>query len=77
VQSGPYIGGLPEPYGRGIGAVESYVVVDLNFGYSLRRLLPGLRFDLTVNNLFDHKHREYVGAPKIGRLSLARLSFSL
>jgi iron complex outermembrane receptor protein len=77
VQSGPYIGGLPEPYGRGIGAVESYVVVDLNFGYSLRSLLRGLRFDVTVNNIFDHKHRQYVGAPKIGRLSLARVSFSL
>lgn len=77
VQSGPYLGGLPEPYGTGRGGVEQYIVFDVNVGRSLGKIIPGLRLDVTVNNLSDFKHREFVGAPKIGRLALAQLSYSL
>lgn len=77
VQSGPYLGGLPEPYGTGRGGVEQYIVFDVNAGRGLEKVIPGLRLDVAVNNLFNYKHREFVGAPKIGRLALAQLSFSL
>lgn len=77
VQSGPYLGGLPEPYGTGRGGVEQYIVFDVNVGRSLGKIIPGLRLDVTVNNLFDFEHREFVGAPKIGRLALAQLNYSL
>lgn len=76
VQAGPYVGGLPAPYGNGIGGIEGYFILDMNLGYSLKNLIPGLRFDITVNNLFNYVHREFVGAPEIGRLALARVGFS-
>lgn len=77
VLAGPYVGGLPAPYGYGIGGVKNYFIVDMNLGYSLRRVIPGLRFDLTINNIFGYKHREFVGAPQVGRLALLQATFGL
>jgi len=35
-----------------------------------------MTFDIMVQNVFDKEHREFIGAPKIGRLGLARLNFT-
>ncbi len=54
------------------GTVPGYVV--LNLGASVR--LPthqGISLALTATNLFNNVHQEYVGAPAIGRLMVARL----
>jgi len=51
--------------------VDSYVIFDLNTGIDV---LADLRFTLTVQNVFDNKHIEFVGAPKLGRLAVARLT---
>jgi len=61
-------------YGPFIGTtVESYAVVDLN----LRLYLPyNSQLTLTVQNLLNNKHIEFVGAPEIGRLSILHISHS-
>jgi iron complex outermembrane receptor protein len=61
-----------EMYGPFIGTtVESFTVVDLNLGY---RLPYRSKLTVTVQNLFNNKHIEFVGAPEIGRLALLRIS---
>lgn len=77
VLSGPYVGGLPAPYGNGLNGVEDYVIYDLNLGYDLSRWYNGLRIDLIGQNIFDNRHREFIGAPKIGRLGMARLTLNM
>lgn len=54
--------------------VQSFVVVDLNASY---RILPSTALSLTVQNVFDNKHIEFVGAPEIGRLALLRVTYQL
>jgi outer membrane receptor for ferrienterochelin and colicins len=53
--------------------VKSYTVVDLNLGYNLPF---SSQLSLTVQNLLDHKHAEFIGAPRIGRLALMRITRS-
>ncbi len=63
---------FPMNSGVYIGDVEGYVVVDAAIGYELpfRR---GTRVSLTANNVLNNVHREFFGAPEIGRLLLLRL----
>ena len=51
--------------------VESYIVTDLNTGINI---IPDLRFTVTVQNVFNNKHIEVIGAPALGRLATARLT---
>lgn len=61
-------------YGPFMGTrVESYVVVDLNMKWHLPY---NSQLAVAVQNLFDNKHSEFVGAPKIGRLAMLRISHS-
>jgi iron complex outermembrane receptor protein len=53
--------------------VKSYVIVDLNAGIDI---VPDTRFTVTVQNIFDNKHIEFVGAPELGRLAVARVTQS-
>ncbi|HEY7529944.1 MAG TPA: TonB-dependent receptor, partial [Gemmatimonadota bacterium] len=58
------------------GRVAGYAVVDAEAGWRLpwaRRV----RLGLSLENLFDHRHRQFVGAPELGRLLLARLRTEL
>ncbi len=64
VQSGPYIGTVP-----------SYFLLDLSAGYDFADI--GLRLDVTVQNVLDEVHREFVGAPQLGRVGMARLTYSI
>lgn len=57
-----------------IGPVNSYTVFDANVGYQLP-WASGARVSLTVTNLFNDLHNEFVGAPKIGRLALLKLQY--
>ncbi len=54
------------------GVVDEYTVVDASIGYRLP-FQPGTRVSLTVNNLAGNMHREFVGAPEVGRLLLVRV----
>jgi iron complex outermembrane receptor protein len=51
--------------------VDSYILVDLNAGIDI---VPNTRFNLTVQNVFDNRHIEFVGAPELGRLTIARIT---
>ena len=84
VESGPYIGGRPE---RGniqadtainpfLVGVDNYFLLDINIGYDLYSVAPGLRLDVAVQNVLDNEHREFIGAPQLGRMAMARLGFS-
>jgi outer membrane receptor for ferrienterochelin and colicins len=69
---GRYVDAFPVNSGVYIGRVESYALLDADATWSL----PFARgTDLTVGgtNLFDDRHREFVGAPALGRLVYGRL----
>lgn len=53
--------------------VESFTVVDLNVAMDI---IYSARLSLSIQNLFDNRHIEFVGAPEIGRLAILRLSSS-
>ena len=72
--SGRYTNGFPVISGPYIGEVDSYFLMDASVGYVFDN--SGLRVDLGINNLFDSNHREFVGAPKLGRLASARLTYT-
>lgn len=71
-----YVEGFTVHSGPYNGFVDDYLLVDLGAGYDFSRYAPGLRVDVTVQNVLDHMHREFVGAPKMGRLGLARLTYT-
>lgn len=68
-----YVQGFPVRSGVYVGKVESYYTLDVNAGYAIP-LGPKPRLSLTVQNLLDHKHQQFVGTPEIGRLAMARLT---
>ena len=66
--------GFPMNSGVYSGEIQGYEVVDASIGYELpfRR---GTRLSLTANNVLKNLHREFVGAPKVGRLLLLRVLY--
>ncbi|HSG50135.1 MAG TPA: TonB-dependent receptor [Longimicrobiales bacterium] len=69
-----YTDGFPMNSGVYIGEVDSYTAVDANIAYRLP-WAPGATVGLTATNIFDDVHREFVGAPMVGRMLLARLQY--
>lgn len=74
--AGRYVQGFVVRSGPYNGFVDDYFLLDAGAGYDFGRHVPGLRLDVTVQNVFNHMHREFIGAPKMGRLGLARLTYS-
>jgi outer membrane receptor for ferrienterochelin and colicins len=73
---GRFVGGFPMVDGVWVGDVKGFGVVDLQTGVDV----PGIRgshLTLTVQNVFDERHAEFVGAPVLGRLFLTRLHYQL
>jgi iron complex outermembrane receptor protein len=60
-----------------VGGLDNYFLLDLSAGYDLNAFSPGLRIDVTLQNVLNNKHREFIGAPELGRLALARLTYTL
>jgi outer membrane receptor for ferrienterochelin and colicins len=58
-----------------VGTVDEFTVFDANVAWRVPGY-DGLIASLTVNNLTDNKHQEFVGAPEIGRLALLKLQYS-
>ncbi len=56
-----------------VGTVEGYQKFDANVGYRLP--FAPATVTLTATNLFNAEYREFVGAPEVGRLFLARLTY--
>ncbi len=74
--AGRYVQGFIVRSGPYNGRVDDYFLLDAGIGYDFGRQVPGLRLDVTVQNALNHMHREFIGAPKMGRLGLARLTYS-
>jgi iron complex outermembrane receptor protein len=74
--AGRYIEGFPVESGPYVGDVDSYFLLDIGAGYDFGQSVPGLRLDFTIQNILDDLHREFYGAARIGRMGLARLTYS-
>jgi iron complex outermembrane receptor protein len=71
-----FVDGFPVNSGIFVGKVDRYTVIDLNANYKLP-FTRNTRLTLTVQNLTNNRHREFVGVPEIGRLAWVRLTQSL
>jgi iron complex outermembrane receptor protein len=72
---GRYVEGFPMKSGIYAGEVQTYFVSDANLAYVLP-FSANTRVLLTALNVFDNQHREFVGAPVLGRLMLAKVTQS-
>ena len=68
-----YVAGFPVRSGVYIGDIEWYYTFDLNTGYEIP-IGPRPRLSLTVQNLLNRRHQQFIGSPEIGRLSMVRLT---
>jgi iron complex outermembrane receptor protein len=68
-----FVDGFPVNSGVYVGKVDRYAIFDLCLNYDLNLT----RFSLTVQNLLDNRHAEFVGAPELGRLAILRVTQSL
>lgn len=73
---GRAVSSFPVRSGEYQGQVESYLIVDGEVGYRLP-WIPTVSVRLSAANLLDHRHQEFVGAPAIGRLVIARVRAEL
>ncbi|MFQ5551829.1 MAG: TonB-dependent receptor, partial [Gemmatimonadales bacterium] len=71
-----YVAGFPVASGVFIGEVDSYGLLDANLSF---RLPFGRDVTLAFSgrNLLGTMHRQFVGAPEIGRLILGRMKASI
>ena len=62
-------------YEEGDDCVAAAALFDLTAGYQV----PNTRatVQLSVNNIFDTRHRSFVGVPKIGRFAMLRVKYDL
>jgi iron complex outermembrane receptor protein len=58
------------------GDVSARNLLDLTLSYT-NPSFSGLQFTLSITNLLDYKHEEFVGAPYIGRFSTLKASYTL
>jgi iron complex outermembrane receptor protein len=69
---GRYVDRFPMNSGVFVGVVDAYTLMDANVTYSLP-FSRGTDASLSATNLFDHPHREFIGAPETGRMVMLRL----
>ena len=71
---GRYVQGFRMVDGVWNGRVKSFAVADLEAGAGIPSV-PGARFTLTVQNVANSRHSEFVEAPILGRLVLGRVQY--
>ena len=69
-----YSSDFPMNSGVYVGMVDSYTVFDANAAYRVPGY-EGFIVSLTVNNIANDEHREFIGAPEVGRLALLKLQY--
>jgi iron complex outermembrane receptor protein len=72
---GRYVAGFPVNSGVYVGSVAGYALLDAQVGYTLP-WMGGLTLTVAAQNVLDHRHAEFVGAPRIGRLITGRVRVS-
>jgi iron complex outermembrane receptor protein len=73
---GRYVDRFPMNSGVFVGNVDSYALLDANVSYALP-FARGAEVSLAASNVFDDRHREFVGAPELGRLVVGRVRYNL
>ncbi|MEE8149964.1 MAG: TonB-dependent receptor, partial [candidate division Zixibacteria bacterium] len=53
--------------------VKQYSVIDANFDWEA---MPATHLTLTIQNILNNEHFEFVGAPRLGRLAILRVKKS-
>jgi iron complex outermembrane receptor protein len=71
-----YAGAFPMNSGVYVGDVSAYTLADAGVAYRVPRR-PDMLLTVTADNLLDHLHREFVGAPEIGRLVMAQIQYTI
>lgn len=51
--------------------VKSYFVLDFNLGIDI---IQNTRLNVTIQNILDNRHAEFVGAPELGRLAIMKIT---
>lgn len=69
-----YVNDFPVRYGPYAGIVDGYTVVDVRLRATIPAI-PGLSVNLTAKNVLDNVHREFVGAPPLGRMVIGRVTY--
>lgn len=69
-----HVSAFPMVDGIWVGDVAAFTVADIEVGRGLPGV-PGARLTLTVQNVFNDRHAEFVMAPVLGRLFLSRLEY--
>jgi iron complex outermembrane receptor protein len=70
-----YIDNFPVISGVGRGTVPSYFVMDINASYKLP-FNRSFELALSIQNLLNNLHTEFVAVPEIGRLAILRIKYS-
>jgi iron complex outermembrane receptor protein len=74
--TGNYVEGFPVRSGPYVGDVDTYFLLDLRAGYDVPSI-PGLRLDVSANNVLDNEHRQFVGAPELGITIFGSATYTL
>jgi len=70
-----YIDSFPVISGVGRGTIPSYFVMDINASYKLP-FNRSFELALSIQNLFNNLHQEFIAVPEIGRLGILQLKYS-
>ena len=71
-----HVDGFPVRFGPYAGTVDAYTLLDVRLRSSLPSV-PGLSVNVTAQNVLGNDRREFVGAPALGRMIIARLTYEL
>ncbi len=72
-----HTGGFEVRSGLYSGAVGKHTLLDVGAGYDLGDYVSGLRMNLSMFNVLDQQHREFVGSPEIGRMGLVQMTLDI
>ncbi len=72
-----HTGGFEVRSGLYVGFVPEHTLLDVGAGYDLGDYVSGLRMNLSLFNVLDERHREFVGSPQIGRMGLVQMTLDL
>jgi iron complex outermembrane receptor protein len=70
-----FVDGFPVESGVFVGEIGYYVLLDLDASWRVPAS-PSTVLSVRVLNVLDDEHREFVGAPELGRVGILRLSHS-
>ncbi len=71
-----YVNDFPVRFGPYTGTVDAYTLLDVRAQATVSSV-PGLSVNVTAKNVLGTDHREFAGAPALGRMIIARLTYTL